>query len=214
MNKIFLKFNRGYTIIEMMIAISIFLIVVSIGMNGLLQSNLVLNKSRDMRNIMDNLSFIMEDMSRSIRTGYKYRCYDVGLVWSPSFAQDSSLETPRSCTSGHAIAFEEATTGSSGDYTDQWVYKFDYNNQTGGFSIYKSIDGGLNFYPLNDPKIILNNTSGISVLAAEPQSADPVNDGQPFVIIKLSGEVNYKGIKTPFNLQTSVSQTLIDITPP
>lgn len=212
MNKNFLNFNKGYTIIEMMIAISIFLIVVSVGMNGLLQSNLVLNKSRDVRNIMDNLSFIMEDMSRSIRTGYNYRCYDAGLIWGPSFAQDPSLETPRSCVSGHAIAFEEATTGSTGDYTDQWVYKFASDPTTGGFTVFKSIDGGLNFYPLNDPKIILNNTSGISVLAAEPQSAG--NNGQPFVIIRLSGEIDYKGIKTPFNLQTSVSQTLIDITIP
>lgn len=212
MNKNFLNFHKGYTIIEMMIAISIFLIVVSVGMNGLLQSNLVLNKSRDVRNIMDNLSFIMEDMSRSIRTGYNYRCYDVASPWSSASIQENTIEEPNSCVSGHAIAFEEATTGSIGDYTDQWVYKFDYNSQTGGFSIYKSIDGGLNFYPLNDPKIILNNTSGISVLAAEPQSAG--NNGQPFAIIRLSGEIDYKGIKTPFNLQTSVSQTLIDITIP
>lgn len=196
----------------MMIAISIFLIVVSIGMNGLLQSNLVLNKSRDMRNIMDNLAFIMEDMSRSIRTGYNYRCFDENLVWDGSYAGDGSLESARSCEFGHAIAFEEASTGANGNPIDQWIYRFGYDSVTGGFTIYKSVDGGFTFYPLSDPKIVLNATSGISVLAAEPQSADPVNDGQPFVIIRLSGEIDYKGIKTPFNLQTSVSQTLIDIT--
>ncbi|MBP9802924.1 MAG: prepilin-type N-terminal cleavage/methylation domain-containing protein [Candidatus Pacebacteria bacterium] len=208
-----LKINiGGYTIIEMMIAISIFLIVISIGMNGLLQSNLVLNKSRDMRNIMDNLSFVMEDMSRSIRTGYKYRCFDEGLIWENSYIQDGSLEIPRSCALGHAIAFEEATTGNVGEAKDQWIYRFGFDERTGGFTIYKSINGGLNFYPLTDSKIVFDQTSGISVLAAEPQDADPVNDGQPFVIIRLSGYIEFKGIKTPFNLQTSVSQTLIDIT--
>lgn len=204
-----LKLKTGYTIIEMMIAISIFLIVITIGMNGLLQSNLVLNKSRDMRNIMDNLSFIMEDMSRSIRTGYNYSCFDANLVWEEGLAQTNQVETPRSCVSGHAIAFEEATTGANGNPIDQWIYKF-VAVSANSFAIEKSIDGGANFYQLNDPRIILNDTSGISVLAAEPQ---PGNNGQPFVIIKLSGEIDYKGIKTPFNLQTSVSQTLIDITP-
>lgn len=206
-----LKMNRGgYTIIEMMIAISIFLIVITIGMNGLLQSNLVLNKSRDARNIMDNLSFIMEDMSRSIRTGYRYRCFDEALVWDNVYIQSEELETPRSCIFGHAIAFEEATTGSVGYFGDQWIYRFGYVEGVNGFAVFKSIDGGLNFYPLNDSRIVLNDTSGISVLAAESQGEG--NNGQPFVIIKLSGEINYKGIKTPFNLQTAVSQTLIDIT--
>lgn len=205
-------FFGGYTIIEMMIAISIFLIVVTIGMNGLLQSNLVLNKSRDMRNIMDNLSFIMEDMSRSIRTGYNYRCYynEDGKIWDGNEVESGDLEIPRSCTLGHAIAFEEASTGISGNPTDQWIYKFVYDESINGFIIAKSINGGRNFYPLSDPKIVLSDKSGISILAAESQSQG--NDGQPLVIIRISGEVLYKGIKTPFNLQTSVSQTLIDIT--
>ena len=198
-----------------MIAISIFLVVISIGMNGLLQSNLVLNKSRDARSIMDNLSFIMEDMSRSIRTGYKYRCFDENLVWENSYIQDASLETPRSCVSGHAIAFEEATTGVVGEAKDQWIYRFGYAEGVSGFTILKSVNGGSNFYPLNDSRIVFNETSGISVLAAEPQNPGQGDDnnGQPFVIIKLAGYIEYKGIQTPFNLQTSVSQTLIDIIP-
>jgi hypothetical protein len=165
------------------------------------------------KNKLHNLTFIIEDMSRSIRTGYKYRCFDESLFWEGAYAQDASLEIPRSCALGHAIAFEEATTGIPGEAKDQWIYRFGYVEGVSGFAVLKSVNGGVNFYPLNDSRIVFDESSGISVLAAEPQDADPVNDGQPFVIIRLAGYIDYKGIKTPFNLQTSVSQTLIDIIP-
>ena len=69
-----LKFATGYTIIETMIAISVFLVVVIYGMGSLLSASLLHQKSEDMRSIMDNLSFIMEDMSRNLRTGNSYHC--------------------------------------------------------------------------------------------------------------------------------------------
>ena len=64
--------KSGFTIIEMMIAIAIFLIVVMIGMGALLNANAIHRKTQNTRSIMDNLSFIMEDMSRNIRTGSEY----------------------------------------------------------------------------------------------------------------------------------------------
>src|SRR3989338_2009574 len=67
--------NAGYTIIEMMVAISVFLVVVMSVMNALLNANVIHNKSEDMRSVLDNLSFIMEDMSRNLRTGSNYRCF-------------------------------------------------------------------------------------------------------------------------------------------
>src|SRR3989344_5317882 len=120
---------KGYTIIETMIAVSLFMIIVTMGMGALLNANLLHQKSRDMRSIMDSLSFMMEDMSRNLRTGYKYRCYDGSLTWNQSFAQTSGLNTPRSCASGGVIVFEEAgghtplTTPSDPNATDQWAYK-------------------------------------------------------------------------------------------
>ena len=45
-----------------MISISLFLVVVVFGMNALLNANVVHQKSQDMRSILDNLSFILEDM--------------------------------------------------------------------------------------------------------------------------------------------------------
>src|SRR3989339_2244393 len=86
----------GYTIIETMIAISLFLVIIMAGMGALLNANLLHQKSQNMRSIIDNLSFIMEDMSRNLRTGYDYHCGDF-----------SNIESPQSCVSDNIIFFEE-----------------------------------------------------------------------------------------------------------
>jgi len=170
------KNNRGYTIIETMIAVSIFLVVITIGMEALLNANLIHRKSQDMRSIMDNLSFIMEDMSRNLRTGSNYNS-----------------------TSSSQISFDETATG------ERWVYRIESNN------IYKSTQGGADgsWTPLNiEYEIKIDpNASSFSVIGAEP----PPDTQQPFVTIRLVGTITYRNIDTPFSLQTSVSQRLVDI---
>ena len=189
------KHNRqnGYTIIETMIAVSIFLTVVMIGMSVFLNADLVHIKSQDMRSIMDNLSFIMEDISRNMRTGYNYHC------------GETVSETAFSCAFGGTVFFETAT-GEAGT-SDQWGYKIE---SSGNLS--KTIDGGVNWAQLNPGEVVLESFSGFSVLGAETPSSD---NQQPFVIIKLVGTITYKpgtpnSIVTPFSLQTSISQRLVD----
>lgn len=198
--------SGGYTIIETMIAISLFLVVVFSGLGALLNMNLIHQKSEDMRSIMDNLSFILEDISRNLRTGYNYRCYPSG-TWGGD-EQQSILNVPQSCDNGGVIVFEE-THGNDGDANadDQWVYKVDSTDGV-HYNISKSVDGGLTFVQLNIDEVSLTSGSGFSVLGAE---APPGNEQQPFVIIKLMGEITYKDIVTPFSLETAVSQRLIDI---
>ena len=201
------KQNSGYTIVETMIAISVFIVVIMSGMAALLNANVLHQKSQDMRSIIDNLSFIMEDMSRNMRTGYNFRCYDSVLPWDASYVNTPTLSTPRSCTTGGAIVFENSF-GSSSLSSDQWVYKIE--SQDGGttYNVYKSIDGGQNFVQLNSSEIIINSISGFSVIGAEAPSGDTQ---QPFVIIRLVGQINYKNVQTPFNLETAVSQRFPDL---
>jgi hypothetical protein len=190
----------GYTIIETMIAVSLFLIIVVTGMGALLNANLIHQKSASARNIMDNLSFIMEDMGRNLRTGYTYRC--VTGVFS-----NINITTPRSCPSGGAIAFENAF-GSGSSSSDQWVYKVE--SQDGGttYNLYKSINSGTTWVQLNPSEVAIDSVSGFTVTGAEPP---PGNLTQPFVTIKLSGKITIKNVVIPFSLQTSVSQRLVDI---
>jgi hypothetical protein len=199
--KIFFKQkNNGYTIIETMIAVSLFLIIVVTGMGALLNANLINQKSASARSIMDNLSFVMEDMGRNLRTGYTYRC--VTGVFS-----SINITTPRSCASGGAIAFENAF-GNSSLSSDQWVYKVESQNAGITYNLYKSVDSGTTWVQLNPTEVVIDSVSGFTVVGAEPP---PGNLTQPFVTIKLSGRITVKNVVIPFVLQTSVSQRLVDI---
>ena len=188
----------GFTIIETMISISLFLVVVVFGMNALLNANVVHQKSQDMRSILDNLSFILEDMGRNIRTGYNYRC----LISGDAFPFIVSPQ--RSCANGLGIALESAV-GLTADNADQWVYYISAGK------IYKSTSGGASYFQLNPDEVVLDSTSGFSVLGAESPAG---NSQQPLVTIRLSGKITYKNLQTPFIMQTSASQRLIDVISP
>jgi type II secretory pathway pseudopilin PulG len=194
-----IKNNKGgYTIIETMISVSIFIVVVMTGMGSLLSANLIHQKSRDMRSIMDNLNFIMEDMSRNLRTGYSYECFN-------NVPTGNVPPVPASCDGdGQAgIYFIATDPGSSGGASLSNLAYF-----IGGpdpYSVFRKVD---NKQPvqLTPDEIKISASSGFVVLGAER------NDGrQPLVTIRLLGDIDYKGTKTPFSLQTSVSQRQIDL---
>jgi prepilin-type N-terminal cleavage/methylation domain-containing protein len=186
MKKITSKIKSGYTIIETMIAISVFLVVIAYGMNALLSAETISHKSEDMRSILDNLSFIMEDMGRNLRTGSEYHC----------IADGNPLGTgAKSCPIGQGISFFSSLGG-------QWVY---FINPSGSLS--KSTDGWSTSQALTSSNIVLNSSSGFSVLGAEPPPGDL---SQPLIKILLNGQINENGVSTPFSLQTSISQRMID----
>ena len=195
--KKFRRINQGYTIIETMIAVSLFIIIVMMGMNALLNANVLHKKSQSMRSIIDNLSFIMEDMGRNMRTGINYHCV-VGSDFT-------NLATPKSCVSGGgAIAFKNSLDGGT------WVYKIEMPSGGTSFNIYKSTAGGATgtWVQLNPPEVLIDSISGFSVVGAEPPPGDLQ---QPFVTIRLVGRITTQNVTTPFSLQTSVSQRTIDI---
>jgi prepilin-type N-terminal cleavage/methylation domain-containing protein len=187
--------SAGYTLIETMIAVSIFLIIVMIGMNALLNANLLYNKSKDMRSIMDSLSFTMEDMSRNLRTGINYECIPF----------NRSLPTTVVATSGQncgGIAFNPATGGT------EWTYYIGPNlTNPNTLSLFKIVDGST--VQLTPDEVSIDPVSSFSVLGAEnPSSGD---NQQPFVTIHLIGTITYKTVVTPFSLQTSISQRQLDM---
>jgi len=68
------KFKCGFTLIEMVVAVSLFTVVVIISTGALMTIINANRKARSMQTVMDNLNFAMENMSRNLRTGYSYEC--------------------------------------------------------------------------------------------------------------------------------------------
>lgn len=69
--------TRGFTLIEMMIAVALFTIVMVIGIGAVLNANLLHKKTQSVRAVIDNLGFVMEDIARNVRLGYDFTCEGV-----------------------------------------------------------------------------------------------------------------------------------------
>jgi len=191
--------QRGFTIIETMIAVSLFVVVVMSGMAALLNANLIQQKSQSMRSIIDNMSFILEDISRNLRTGTDVECFQKVTETAITISGNA-----HSCSDGWAIAFESADGHHNN--TDQWVY---YISDDG--KIFKSVEKAAagSFIQLTPEEVVIDiASSGFSVLGAEQLSSG--DEQQPFSTIRLVGNITFKDVVTPFSLQTSVSQRGID----
>lgn len=190
--------EQGFTIIEVMISIALFTVIVLVGMTALINAANLHNKTAKVRSILDNMSFVMEDMSRNLRTGDTYVCTD-DLAGTGVLSPD--------CEDGQQIVFNNNTAGQAGE---QWLYAF---TQDGNIVKATAPDGSpapilTDGIALNPPEVQLDNSSGFTVTGANTTNPPPDNT-QPYVIIRLSGTITYKTDTIPFILETSVSQRLI-----
>lgn len=186
-----------------MIAVSIFIIVIMIGMNTLLNANLLHQKSQNMRSILDSMNFAMEDMSRNLRVGYTYDCIPTNGTIPDTTPPYTPIPTSGQNCGG--IIFKSTANNTLAT----WVYYIATNpNYPSQYSIFKIVDGSTSVQ-LTPDEVNIDPSSSFTVVGAEPPSSG--NYQQPFVTIKLVGTIKYQNITTPFSLQTSVSQRTIDI---
>jgi prepilin-type N-terminal cleavage/methylation domain-containing protein len=73
-----LQIHKGFTLMEVMVAVSIFAIVVTVGIGALLTINNSYRKAQTSRQAVDSLTYILESMSRSFRTGSSWAATGTG----------------------------------------------------------------------------------------------------------------------------------------
>ena len=64
--------NSGFTLIELMVALGVFMVVMTITLSAFLNIIDIQKKTEAFRKVNDNLNFAMEAMMREIREGTKY----------------------------------------------------------------------------------------------------------------------------------------------
>lgn len=183
------KSSKGFTLVELLVAVAIFSVVMLIATGALLTMVDANRKAQALKSVMNNLSFALESVSRTIRVGSAYHCGTGGAISSP---QD--------CTSGSTYFAFESATGDLDSSADQYVYRYLGNR------VERSIDGGATFAPVTAPEVVIEDLRFYVV-------GSPLSDSlQPKVVVTVKG---YAGIATrvrsAFNLQTTITQRLLDI---
>ncbi|MEK7118540.1 MAG: type II secretion system protein [Patescibacteria group bacterium] len=186
----FLKTGAGFTLLEMIVSIGIFLTALIIILGALVSINEAARKARSERIVADNLSAAVDSMSRSIRVGSNFHCDCTGLAST----------TPKDCAmtddtglGGDACLVFEGQQGDSSNQNDQIAYKLS------GGSIERSTDNGATYLPLTAPELSITSLK-FYVYGTTP------SDDQPVVTMIVRGSAaTTQSTKTNFDVQTTVS---------
>jgi len=84
-----LNSKKGFTLVEMLIAVGIFVVITSFSLGAILSIFDANNKARSLKTVMDNLNLAIEDMTRTVHFGTNYHCTSSG-----------STSAPRNCPNG------------------------------------------------------------------------------------------------------------------
>ncbi|MCS6789052.1 MAG: prepilin-type N-terminal cleavage/methylation domain-containing protein [Patescibacteria group bacterium] len=94
MKNIIIK-NNGFTLIELLVAISSFIVIISIAIGGFSSALKSQRQAIFLMNMNNNISLVLEQMSREIRTGFNfisqcqnYPCYSNQLSFTNAYGQN------------------------------------------------------------------------------------------------------------------------------
>ena len=194
------KSGKGFTLIEMMVSVTLFAVVMLVAVGALLALTNANRKAQALQSVMNNLSISLDGMVRAIRMGSTYHC---GASGSYTNVQD--------CPAGDTLLAIEPYGGDQSDPSDQVVYSF-----VGG-RILRSITGGSSPSPLTAPEITINNVT-FYVVGTEPARQNPAdrNFVEPKVVISLKGTAGTIGnartsTRTEFHVQATAVQRHLDL---
>ncbi len=190
--------TRGFSLVEMMVAVSIFAIVMLVGIGALLSIVSVNKRSQAVTSVMNNLNAAVEEMTRNIRVGTAYHCEMNTLTSGTAYqVQD--------CAGGHVFALE-SSTGSGSDNNDQLVYWYDAANKR----IMRSKQSGANGVPVTAPEVQVTSLDFYTFNTAQNLSSGG-NTDQARVLILIRGTAMVAGAPTDFFIQSGVTQRILDI---
>jgi len=203
--------QRAFTLVEMMVSVTLFLVVMVIALGAVLAIVDGNKKTQAINSVANNLSSAIESMIRDIKTGYKYKC-------GASAGSIVSENDPSNCTASNAETTINFTSTISG--TPRPVqYRLVTDPVTGRKGIMKF------FCPANTPNPATNcqSTGNFADLMITSPDIDiqemafyvntpSVGVDQPgvFIVIKGTAYIN-KTQSSDFSIQTFVSQRLLNI---
>ncbi len=193
----------GFTLVEVLVAISLFALVMITVLDVLLQFGAVHKRSLSSHEAYDNIGFTMETMSRNILLGYNYHCGSTGTIGSP---QDCGAGL-----SSNFIAFE-GQDGDVSNSTDQVIYCLDTVSHqvlrsTIGSSAGACSIANANYVPISSQNLQVDD------LKFFVSGTSPSDNFQPKATIVVSGvtKLPKTQLNTSFFFETTVSQRILDL---
>ncbi len=179
--------KSGFTLIELLVSLTLLSFVIVIVMGIITTTNAQVRATRQERRVMDNMSFAIEHMSRSIAYGHDFSCAPGGAPFSCPFSLGGTS----------VISFSGTYLGLSSLIT----YERRINTGTGRGYIARTIGSG-NPLSLTDEALDIEELT-FYVYHAEPFSIDRE---QPRITVSIKGTSYASQKPKSFFIQTTLSQ--------
>ncbi len=180
---------RGFTLLERIVSIGLFTVVMTIAMSAYLSLISLNRKARATNDVVSNLSYVVESMGRSIRTGTNYDCGGLGGA--------------QNCW--------DSTGSTQFNFTNSNGQTMTYLLQSGGvIGMCPDATSCGNPQPLTDPRI---NVTDLHFFVQGVGTTGGDLSLQPRVVFTISGSITPEVGAAPvsFSIQSSATERLIDI---
>lgn len=186
--------SGGFTLIEIMVALGLFTIVITISLGSILSIFDANRRAQSSKTIVDNLNYTIESLARTVRFGSNYHCDHNN--------SNSNLNQPQNCPNGDerlAVTFEGSVI----------VYRV--CPASVGFVIKRSIAGegrcsDSTMIPITSPDAVIQHAKFYVLGSATGDS------NQPYVLVIIQGYVGNKPTaQSNFTIQTMMSQRGYDL---
>lgn len=178
--------ERGFTLVEMIVAVGLFAIVMLIAVTTLLSLIDANRKARTLQSVVNNLNVALDGMVRSLRMGNTYRCG----------GGDPVLGGPNSCPNGD--------TSLSFINNDGVVIEYEWDSNAKRLQITRG--AGLPAY-LTAPEV------QITEMTFYVSGTTPGDTAQPKVVMLIKGIANAAQTKlqSTFSIQSTAVQRVLDL---
>lgn len=189
--------QHGFSLIELLVSLSLFTVVILMAVGTLLVLIDANAKAQSTQDVMMNLTFALDSMTREIRTGRSYYCTD---TLPSSISEDSTLD----CVEGTGLSIVEG--GSS------------LTAGTGGSRIaYRLADGAVerrvgdgSWLPLTSDVVTI--TDMYFTVTGTDTYSESADLEQPTVTVFIEGTAGERAdARSNFSIQTTVTRRTLDI---
>ncbi len=202
------SFMRGFTLIELMVSLSIFAIVMTISVGTLLILIDVNAKAQALYSSTTNLAYALDSITREIRTGYRYNCQISSGALGETLPTSPPVPPVNDCDSSAAGDFITFTREKDSVRIGYRRNEVTEGGETRG-NIEQKISGG-NWVPITSSDV---NVETFSIVV---ENSDTYTSGpdmvQPVVTLHIRGTVsNGLDSVTEFNIQSRIVQRRFDV---
>ncbi len=189
--------ERGFTLVEMIVAVGLFSVVMLVCVGALLSLVNANRKAQALQSVMNNLNIALDGIVRDARMGTEYN--------GSSGCSGNNDSSPNDCTGGGtSFSFLPYCSTPPCD-PNPWVYSFGKDSNGIG-RIYKSEDGQTPV-PITAPEVSIEDMEFYVV------GTTPGDTTQPKVVIVIKGTAGASAGsgQTTFHIQATAVQRALDL---